>query len=458
MRTRPVATTRGSMHASRVLSSRFRMQMDATGRLRHLARAREHPRDVWRQRPWRQTLIARRLLERGVRFVQLWHGAGQPWDHHDNIEANIRKHSADIDGPIAAFITDLKARGMFETRLSFGVENLAARRAWSWAMAQIQAWPDHNHYGFSVWLAGGGIRGGRAYGATDEFGFKAVENRSSVHDLHATMLHCLGFDHERLTYRHAGRDFPPYRRERQRDSRNRELAGARETCRSSRLCTASVRIAPGGVSHKKAPRRLPSGTPLSTTLKFAQFTGRLAADATCAGRCACTGRSCGRPRFAGCVPGVVPGFVVPGRAPDSLSPALRPGWQCPVLRLVQVDRWCPEWFLDLSADLFLPASRAVQAAFARLQVGCSRLNLWRRLGGRGAGRWSAGIAFVAPARRATACPAAIHSPSREAQRSRPACLSICPSGIESGLPSKPKTPPASRGSCAAWKRASRCHS
>jgi hypothetical protein len=156
----------------------------------------------------RQTLIARRLLERGVRYVQLWHGAGQPWDNHSNIEKDHRKLAAEIDGPIAALIADLKQRGLFEdtlvlwggefgrtptVELSGGGKSLLGR--------------DHNHYGFSVWMAGGGIRGGVTYGATDEFGFKAVDKPVSVHDLHATMLHLLGFDHEKLTYRYAGRDF-----------------------------------------------------------------------------------------------------------------------------------------------------------------------------------------------------------------------------------------------------------
>ena len=156
----------------------------------------------------RQTLIARRLLERGVRFVQLWHGAGQPWDHHDNIEGNIRKHSADIDGPIAALMTDLKQRGMFDdTLILWGGEFGRTPTVELGDKGKSKLGRDHNHYGFSVWLAGGGVKGGKVYGATDEFGFKAIEKRASVHDLHATMLHLLGFDHERLTYRHAGRDF-----------------------------------------------------------------------------------------------------------------------------------------------------------------------------------------------------------------------------------------------------------
>ena len=158
--------------------------------------------------PRLESLIARRLLERGVRFVQLWHGAGQPWDHHSNIKDNIRKHSGEIDGPIAALIADLKKRGMFEdTLILWGGEFGRTPTVELGDAGKSQLGRDHNHYGFSVWMTGGGIKGGIVHGATDEFGFKAVEKRASVHDLHATMLHLLGFDHERLTYRHAGRDF-----------------------------------------------------------------------------------------------------------------------------------------------------------------------------------------------------------------------------------------------------------
>lgn len=150
----------------------------------------------------RQTMIARRLLERGVRYVQLWHGAGQPWDHHGDIESNIRKNAGEIDQPIAAFITDLKQRGMLDDTLILWGGEFGRTPASEGATGR-----DHNHYGFSVWMAGGGVRGGTVYGATDEFGFKAEQNPVSVHDLHATMLHLLGFDHEKLTYRYAGRDF-----------------------------------------------------------------------------------------------------------------------------------------------------------------------------------------------------------------------------------------------------------
>lgn len=186
----------------------FRMQMEATDAF-DLSREPAEIRAAYGAHVHgRQTLIARRLLERGVRFVQLWHGAGQPWDHHDNIEGNLRKHCGDIDGPIAALLDDLKQRGMLdETLVLWGGEFGRTPTVELGGDGKSKLGRDHNHYGFSVWMAGGGIRGGTVYGATDEFGFRAVENRTTVHDLHATMLHCLGFDHERLTYRHAGRDF-----------------------------------------------------------------------------------------------------------------------------------------------------------------------------------------------------------------------------------------------------------
>src|SRR5688572_22668765 len=186
----------------------FRMQLDATDAF-DIGNEPAYIRAAYGDHVHgRQTLIARRLLERGVRFVQLWHGAGQPWDHHDNIETNIRKHSADIDGPIAALMTDLKQRGLFDdTLILWGGEFGRTPTVELGDKGKSKLGRDHNHYGFSVWLAGGGVKGGTVYGATDEFGFKAIENRASVHDLHATMLHLLGFDHERLTYRHAGRDF-----------------------------------------------------------------------------------------------------------------------------------------------------------------------------------------------------------------------------------------------------------
>jgi len=152
----------------------------------------------------RQLLMTRRLLERGVRFIQLYSGNFQPWDNHDAIEVNHRKLAGEWDQPIAAFLTDLKQRGLLDSTLvmwggEFGRTPVAE-------LPQLSG-RDHNHYGFSMWLAGGGAKGGYVHGATDEFGFAAIEKKVHVHDLHATLLHLLGFDHEQLTYRYAGRDF-----------------------------------------------------------------------------------------------------------------------------------------------------------------------------------------------------------------------------------------------------------
>lgn len=156
----------------------------------------------------RQTLIARRLLERGVRFIQLWHGASQPWDNHENIEAAHRKLAKEIDQPIGALLKDLKQRGLLEeTLIIWGGEFGRTPTVELNDAGKTKNGRDHNPYGFSMWLAGGGVKGGTVCGATDEFGFKAIENKVHVHDLHATILHLLGFDHEKFTYRYAGRDF-----------------------------------------------------------------------------------------------------------------------------------------------------------------------------------------------------------------------------------------------------------
>ncbi len=186
----------------------FRMQAEAAEAF-DLSRETKETRELYGNGVHaRQTLIARRLLERGVRYVQLWHGAGQPWDNHDNIEGNHRKLAGELDQPIAALLTDLKRLGMFEdTLVIWGGEFGRTPTVELGGDGKSKLGRDHNHYGFSVWLAGGGVKGGTVYGATDEFGFQAAENPTSVHDLHATILHLLGFDHERLTYRYAGRDF-----------------------------------------------------------------------------------------------------------------------------------------------------------------------------------------------------------------------------------------------------------
>jgi hypothetical protein len=155
----------------------------------------------------RQLLIARRLVERGVRFVQCYHGDVQPWDSHDNLEANHRRLARECDQGIGALLSDLKRLGLFENTLMICGGEFGRTPSVELANGRPAMGRDHNHWGFSVWLAGGGVKGGMTYGATDEFGYRAVENRVHVHDLHATILHLLGLDHERLTYRYAGRDF-----------------------------------------------------------------------------------------------------------------------------------------------------------------------------------------------------------------------------------------------------------
>ena len=159
----------------------------------------------------RQILIARRLIERGVRFVQVWHGEGQPWDNHDDIEVNHRRLAKQCDQAIGALLTDLKQRGLLEETLviwggEFGRTPVVELPKAGANAGKING-RDHNHWGFTMWMAGGGVRGGYVHGATDEFGFKAVENKVHVHDLHATIMKLVGYDHEKFTYRYAGRDF-----------------------------------------------------------------------------------------------------------------------------------------------------------------------------------------------------------------------------------------------------------
>ncbi len=187
----------------------YRMQLEATDAF-DVQQEPESIRKLYGEGPQnRQLLIARRLVERGVRFVQTWHGNMQPWDSHANIRDEHRRVASQCDQGLAALIFDLKQRGLLERTLILCTGEFG--RTPSVELGQggtgAEAGRDHNHWGFSLWLAGGGIKGGTVYGATDDFGFRAVENRVSVHDLHATMLHLLGFDHERLTYRYAGRDF-----------------------------------------------------------------------------------------------------------------------------------------------------------------------------------------------------------------------------------------------------------
>ncbi|MEZ6056746.1 MAG: DUF1501 domain-containing protein [Planctomycetaceae bacterium] len=189
----------------------YNMQMEATDAF-DIQREPKHIREMYGDGVHaRQLLIARRLLERGVRFIQLWHGEGQPWDNHDDIEVNHRRLAKQLDQPLGALLTDLKQRGLLDDTLvvwggEFGRTPVVELPTPGANAGKING-RDHNHWGFSMWMAGGGVKGGQVYGATDEFGFQSVENKVHVHDLHATMMKLLGFDHEKLTYRYAGRDF-----------------------------------------------------------------------------------------------------------------------------------------------------------------------------------------------------------------------------------------------------------
>jgi len=148
-------------------------------------------------------LIARRLVERGVRFIELTcpGGNGDRWDQHGNLLDGHTKNALSVDKPIAALIRDLKQRGLLNETLLVWCGEFGRT-----PFAQGSDGRDHNPFGFSIWMAGGGVKGGVTYGATDDFGYRAIENKTEVHDLHATMLHLLGLDHTRLTYRFSGRD------------------------------------------------------------------------------------------------------------------------------------------------------------------------------------------------------------------------------------------------------------
>ena len=153
----------------------------------------------------RELILARRMVERGVRCVEVSYVRGirnvAPWDQHDSLKQNHAANASIVDQPIAALLTDLKARGLLESTLVIWAGEFGRT-----PFAQGGDGRDHNPQGFSIWLAGGGVRGGMTYGATDEYGYRAVENVVTIPDLHATLLNQLGLDHERLTFRHGGRN------------------------------------------------------------------------------------------------------------------------------------------------------------------------------------------------------------------------------------------------------------
>jgi len=156
----------------------------------------------------KRCLMARRLIERGVRYVQIFM-KGQPWDTHASNRAGLIKCCNETDSPVGGLLTDLHQRGLLDSTLvqwggEFGRTPAAEQRNGNFAVGNEGR--DHHPYGFSVWVAGGGIKGGQAYGETDEFGYRSIVNRTQTADLHATILHQLGIDHEELTYSHNARD------------------------------------------------------------------------------------------------------------------------------------------------------------------------------------------------------------------------------------------------------------
>ena len=188
----------------------YRMQVEATDAF-DVSKEPQYVRDMYGPGDQaRSMLIARRLVERGVRFVQVWHGDTTPWDSHTELESNHRRLAKETDQGIAALLKDLRQRGMLDDTLviwggEFGRTPTVERipnGAFSTSTGR-----DHNHWGFTMWMAGGGVKRGYIHGQTDELGFEAVEDKVHVHDLHATILRLLGFDHEKLTFRYAGRDF-----------------------------------------------------------------------------------------------------------------------------------------------------------------------------------------------------------------------------------------------------------
>ena len=149
----------------------------------------------------RQCLMARRFAEKGVRFIQVNHAF--KWDQHIRLKADLERNASEVDKPIAGLLADLKSRGMLQDTLVLWGGEFGRTPTGQGTLDGR----DHNPYGFSVWMAGGGVKGGMAYGATDDYGYRAVENKVHMHDLHATILHLLGMNHEQLTFRHAGRDY-----------------------------------------------------------------------------------------------------------------------------------------------------------------------------------------------------------------------------------------------------------
>ncbi len=185
----------------------FRMQSAGTDAF-DLSQEPAHIRELYGDTTQgRNMLYARRLAERGVRYIQCYHGGGQPWDNHGSIVRNITRLAKESDQPIAALLTDLKQRGMLDETLVIWGGEMGRTPTVQQVKDPTKVGRDHHIDGYTVWMAGGGVRGGMTYGATDELAMAVTENKVTMPDFHATLLHQLGFDHKRLTYRYSGRDF-----------------------------------------------------------------------------------------------------------------------------------------------------------------------------------------------------------------------------------------------------------
>ena len=185
----------------------FRMQSAGTDAF-DLKQEPEHVRKMYGNTvQGNNLLIARRLSERGVRYVQCYHGAGQPWDNHGSIVKNITRLTKESDQPIAALLSDLKQRDLLKDTLVIWGGEMGRTPTVQKVKDPTKVGRDHHIDGYTIWMAGGGMRGGMTYGATDDLAMNVVENKVTLHDLHATILHQLGFDHKRLTYRYSSRDF-----------------------------------------------------------------------------------------------------------------------------------------------------------------------------------------------------------------------------------------------------------
>ncbi len=184
------------------MESAYRMQSEAM-QVYDIRKEPDSIREEYGKTPFANgCLMARRLVEAGVRFIHLYYGSGQPWDDHKGINKELTTRCPDMDQAAAALIRDLKRRGLLDSTLVVWGGEFGRT-----PVSESGDGRDHNPYGYTMFVAGGGFKGGLAYGSTDEFGFKAAENPVSIHDLHATLLNQMGVDHTRLTYRYAGRDF-----------------------------------------------------------------------------------------------------------------------------------------------------------------------------------------------------------------------------------------------------------